>query len=112
MLASINISLNVILILLGIFTGYIIAKATLLLKQISIRCVVGYYVPTSFRHLCEMLDTVFQHPGTVQCVWVHAYLYARFTFLRKPLFRILVTKQRTYLYKISCTFISKGATIF
>jgi len=29
---------------------------------------VGYYVPTCFRHLCNMLDTMFQHPGTVQCV--------------------------------------------
>jgi len=48
-------------IVLGIWIGYIISK-----KNIHV-CDVGYYVPTCFRHFYKMLDTMFQHPGTVQC---------------------------------------------
>ena len=47
--------------LLGICIGCIIAKINIIV------CVVGYYVPTCFRHSCKMLDTMFQHPGMVQC---------------------------------------------
>jgi hypothetical protein len=64
--------------MLGICIYYIIAKTNILV------CVVGHNVPTSFRHLYKMLDTMFQHPGTVQCAWVHPYLYAR-SFLFKEI---------------------------
>jgi len=47
---------------LGICIGCIVAKTNILV------CVVGYYVPTWFRHPYEMLDKMFQHPGMVQCV--------------------------------------------
>jgi hypothetical protein len=91
---------------------WVFVLTALLLKQISIKCVVRYYVPTWFRHPYEMLDRMFQHPGTVQCAWVHAYLYARLIFKREQLFLNLMTKQRTYLYIISWAFIPKRATIF
>jgi len=48
-------------IMLGICIGCIIAKTNIHV------CVVGYYVPTWFRHPYEMLNRMFQHPGTVQC---------------------------------------------
>jgi len=46
---------------------WVFVLAALLLKQISIYCVIGYYVPTWFRHPYEILDRMFQHPGTVEC---------------------------------------------
>jgi hypothetical protein len=46
---------------------WVFGLAALLLKQLSIYCVVGYYFPTWFRHLYVMLNRMFQHPGTVQC---------------------------------------------
>jgi len=49
-------------------------------------CVVGYYVPTWFIHSYEMFDRMFQHPDTVQCTYIHAYLYARLIFKMKQLF--------------------------
>ena len=92
--------------LLGICIGCIITKTNIHV------CDVGYYVPTCFRHLCKMLDTMFQHRGTVQCALFHACLYALVILLRKPLSHILLTKQRAYLYIISCIFIPKGEIIF
>jgi len=93
-------------ILLGICIGCIIAKTNIHF------CDVGYYVPTCFRHYCEMLDMMFQHPGTVQCALFYARLYARFILLRNPRPRILLTKQHTYLFRIRCVLIPKGVTIF
>jgi len=62
---------------LGICIGYIIARTNIHV------CVVGYNVPTCFRHLFKMLDTMFQHPGTVcfMPVCTRALYY-----LRKPYF--------------------------
>jgi len=45
---------------------WVFVLAALMLKQISINCVVGYYVPTWFRHPYVMLNRMVQHPGTVQ----------------------------------------------
>jgi len=71
---------------LGICIGCIVAK-------INIHdCNVGYYVPTCFRHLYKMLDTMFQHPGTIQRASVYIYLYARFILLGNPRPHILLSK--------------------
>jgi len=43
-----------------------------------------------FRHLCKMLDTMFQHPNTIQCVEVHAYLYARPLLFKETIFPYLI----------------------
>jgi len=37
-----------------------------------------------------MLDTMFQHPGTVHCAWVHAYLYARLLLFKETIFPYLI----------------------
>jgi len=37
-----------------------------------------------------MLVTMFQHPGTVQCDWVHAYLYARALLFKETIFPYLM----------------------
>jgi len=44
---------------LGIYIGCIIAKTNIHVF------VVRYYVPTYFRHFSKMLDTMFQHAGTI-----------------------------------------------
>jgi len=56
---------------------WVFVLAALLLKQISIKCVVGYYVPTWFRHPFEMLEKMFQHSWhdsvyLSSCLFVHA----------------------------------------
>jgi len=43
-----------------------------------------------FRHLRKMLDTMFQHPDTVQCAWVHAYLSARPLLFKETIFPYLI----------------------
>jgi len=43
-----------------------------------------------FRHLFKILDTMFQHTGTVQCAWVHAYLYARPLLFKETIFPYLI----------------------
>jgi len=91
---------------MGICIDCIIAKTNIHV------CVVGYYVPACFRHFCKMLDTMFQHLGTVQCPQVHAYLYARFILLGNPRPHILLTKQRAYLFWISRFVIPKRVIIF
>jgi len=78
--------------MLGICTGCTITKTNIH------DCVVGYYVPTCFRHFCKMLDMMFQHPGTVQCTFIYVWLYARFILLRNPHPHILLTKQHAYLF--------------
>ena len=37
-----------------------------------------------------MLGTMFQHPGTVQCVWLHAYLYVRPLLFKETIFPYLI----------------------
>ena len=59
---------------------------------------MGHYT----RHVYKMLDTMFQHPGTIQCVMYLVCLYTRLYYLRKPYFLILLTKQHAYHYRISC----------
>jgi len=45
-----------------------------------------------------MLVKIFQHPGTVQCAWVHAYLYARALLFKETIFSYLVDQvTRIYL---------------
>jgi len=72
--------------LLGICIGCIIAKTNIHV------CVVGYYVPTCFRHLCKMLNTMFQHPGTVQCALFHACLYACLILFKETIFPYLINQ--------------------
>jgi len=43
-----------------------------------------------FRHLCKMLDTMFQHPGTIQCACVHAYLYAHALLFKETIIPYLI----------------------
>jgi len=57
--------------------------AALLLKQISLFMLL-------VRHLCKMLETMFQHPCTVQCAWVHAYLYVRPSLFKETIFPYLI----------------------
>ena len=68
--------------MLDICIGCIVAKTNIHV------CVVGTNVPTC--HLCKMLDMMFQHPGTVQCAWVHAYLYARPLLFKETIFPYLI----------------------
>jgi len=70
-------------LMLSICIGCIVAKTNIHV------CVVGYYVPTCLRHICKMLDTMFQHPGTVQCALHHA-CYVR---APNPLYLILANMQ-------------------
>ena len=73
-------------VVLGICIGCIIAK-------INIHgCVVGYNVPTCFRNLCKMLDTMFQHPGRVQFALFHACLYARLLLFKETIFQYLIDR--------------------
>jgi len=53
-------------------------------------CKLEPMVQHVFRHLCKMLDTMFQHPGTVQCAQVHAYLYARLFLFKETIFPYLI----------------------
>jgi len=62
----------------------------LLLKQISLFYKLEPKFQHVFRHLCKMLVTMLQHPGTVQCAWVHAYLYARALLFKETIFPYLV----------------------
>jgi len=67
---------------------WVFVLAALLLKQISLMCMFQHV----FRHLCKMLDTMFQHPGMVQCAWVHAYLYARALLFKERIFPYLIVQ--------------------
>ena len=81
---------------------WVFVFAALLLKQISILVLLEPMFQHVFRHLCKMLDMMFQHPGTVQCVLVMPICTRALYCLRKQYFVILLTKQRAYLYRISC----------
>jgi len=69
---------------------WVFVLAALLLKQISLVCKLEPMFQHMFRHLCKMLDTMFQHPGTVQCAWVHAYLYACPLLFKETIFPYLI----------------------
>jgi len=69
---------------------WVFVLAALLLKQISLLCKLEPMFQHVVRHLCKMLDTMFQHPGTVQCAWVHAYLYARPLLFKETIFPYLI----------------------
>jgi len=56
---------------------WVFVLAALLIKQISLSVLLESTFQHVLRHLCKMLDTMFQHSGTLQCTWVHAYLYER-----------------------------------
>ena len=90
--------------LLGICIGCIVAKTNIH------DCNVGYNIPTCFRYLCKMLDTMFQHPDTIQCAQIYAYLYARLILFGNPHLHILLSKLRVYLFRISSTNVPKGVT--
>jgi len=66
--------------------------AALLLKQISLFRKLEPMFQYVFRHLCKMLDTMFQHPRTIQCAWVHAYLYARALLFKETIFPYFMDK--------------------
>jgi len=62
--------------------------------------------------ICQLLDMMFQHPVMVQCALFYALLYARLILLGNPRPHILLTKQRAFVFRISCAIIPKGVTIF
>jgi len=62
----------------------------LLLKQISLMCKVEPMFQHVVRHICKMLDTMFQHPDTIQCAWVHAYLYTHPLLFKETIFPYLI----------------------
>jgi len=62
----------------------------LALKQISLYVLLEPMFQHVVRHLCKILDTMFQHPSTVQCAWVHAYLYARPLLFKETIFPYLI----------------------
>jgi hypothetical protein len=65
---------------------WVFVLAALLLKQISLFCKLEPNFQHVVRQLCKMLDTMFQHPGMVQCAWVHAYMYARPLLFKETIF--------------------------
>jgi len=69
---------------------WVFVLAALLLKQISLFVLLESMFQHVVRHLCKMLDTMFQHPGTVQCAWVHAYLYVRPSLFKETIFPYLL----------------------
>jgi len=69
---------------------WVFVLAALILKQITLSVLLEPMFQHVFRHLCNMLDTIFQHPGTVQCAWVHAYLYARPSLFKETIFPYLI----------------------
>ena len=68
---------------------WVFVLAALLLKQISLFCKLEPMFQHVVRQLCEMLDTMFQHPGMVQCAWVLPYLYARSLSIKETIFPLL-----------------------
>jgi len=71
---------------------WVFGLAALLLKQISLFCKLELMFQHVLRHFYKMLDTMFQHPGTIQCVWVHAYLYARSLLFKETIFPYLIVQ--------------------
>jgi len=69
---------------------WVFVLAALLLKQISLFCKLEPKFQHVFRNFCKMLDTMFQHLGTVQCDWVHAYLYVRALLFKETIFPYLM----------------------
>jgi len=69
---------------------WVFVLAALLLKQISLFVLLEPMFQHVVRHLCKMLDMMFQHPGTVQCAWVHAYLYAHPSSFKETIFPYLL----------------------
>jgi hypothetical protein len=51
---------------------WVFVLAALLLKKISLFCKLEPMFQHVVSQLCKMLDTMFQHPGTVQCAWILA----------------------------------------
>nr|AFK34946.1 unknown [Medicago truncatula] len=49
----------------GVELCWVFVLAALLLKQISLFVLLEPMFQHMCRHLCKMLDTMFQHPGTV-----------------------------------------------
>jgi len=90
----------------GICIGCIVAKTNILM------CVIGTNVPTCFRKLCVMLDTMFQHPGTVQCAWLYAYLYVRFILFKETIFPYRIDQAMRISVHNQFCFIPKGTIIF
>jgi len=69
---------------------WVFVLAALSLKQIFMFVLLEPMFQHVFRHLCKMLDTMFQHLGTVQCAWVHAYLYACPLLFKETIFPYLI----------------------
>jgi len=69
---------------------WVFVLAAWLLKQISLYVLLEPTFQHVVRHLCKMLKTMFQHPGTVQCVWVQAYLFARPLLFKETIFPYLI----------------------
>jgi len=69
---------------------WVFVLAALLLKQISLYVLLEPMFQHVVTHLCKMLNTMFQHLNTVQCAWVHAYLYARPLLFKETIFPYLI----------------------
>ena len=64
------------------------------------------------RQSCKMLNTMFQHPGTVQCARVHAYLYARPSLFKETIFPYLIDQATRISLRNQLWNISKIVFIF
>jgi len=69
---------------------WVFVLTALLLKQMSLYVLFEPMFQHVVRHLCKMLNTMLQHPGMVQCAWVHAYLYARLLLFKETIFPYLI----------------------
>jgi len=92
--------------LLGIYIGCIIAKTNIHV------CIVGYYVPTCFKYLCKMLDTMFQHHGTIQCALFHACLNAHLILFKETIFPYLIDQATRISLQNQLSNIPKDVIIF
>ena len=63
------VSFTLIYIMSALVWGlcWVFVLAALLLKQISLYVLLEPMFQHVVRHLCKMLNTMFQHPGTVHC---------------------------------------------
>jgi hypothetical protein len=91
---------------------WVFVLAALVLKQIFLFCKLEPMFQHVVRQLCKMLDTMFQHPGTVQCAWVHAYMYARPLLFKETIFPLLIVQATRISTKNQLWNISKVDILF
>jgi hypothetical protein len=91
---------------------WVFVLAALLLKQISLFCKLEPMFQHVVRQLCKMLYTMFQHPGMVQCAWVHAFMYECPLFIKETIFPELIDQETRISSKNQLWNISKLDIIF